>query len=151
MCGDDQRPDHDVDAHSIARDEGKCTLLHTLMGNFVVVYEEEDILYEMMWRDGKGEIGLDDGAEREGARARGTRAEEERGRGTLDARDGGEPGVACLVFVSLFHSVRCRGHGCLDERGRRGAAFVFFSAARRDETEAEAVKSSGVEAVTFLA
>ena len=54
MCGDDQRPDHDVDTHSIARDEGKCTLLNTLIGNFVVVYEEEDILYEM-WRDGKGD------------------------------------------------------------------------------------------------
>ena len=76
MCGDDQRPDHDVDAHSFipsrARDE--CTLLNTLIGNFVVVYEEEDILYEMMWRDGKGRLQRLDWMMASRARGRGERA-----------------------------------------------------------------------------
>ena len=92
MCGDDQRPDHDVDAHSFipsrARDE--CTLLNTLIGNFVVVYEEEDILYEMMWRDGKGQVHRlrrSDWMMASRARGRGARAGKGHGEEELSMRE----------------------------------------------------------------
>ena len=45
----------------------------------------------------------------------------------FDARDGVE--LHLDSFFSFF--VRCYSfYGCLDDRGRRGAALVFFSAAR---------------------
>ena len=43
----------------------------------------------------------------------------------FDARDGVESHSFCSLFVLCYSF-----YGCLDDRGRRGAALVFFSAAR---------------------
>ena len=81
-----------------------------------------------------------------GERARKGNAEEE----APDARDGGN-GASRDSFSSRYFTRFDAPVTDVWMNGGGEAPRVSFSAARRDETEAEAVKSSGVEAVTFLA